>query len=125
MSYYTPKKVDSNQPELVKLLRQLGFSVLHLHEVGKGCFDLLVAKHGVNVLCEVKDGNKYPSQRRFTPQQEEFNFHWQGMRCVITCPSDCAKLSRYITEICIKLNMQPNDFYGFASEEEIYLPKLT
>ena len=38
-----PKRVDANQRTIVRALRSLGFSVLHLHAVGRGCPDLLVA----------------------------------------------------------------------------------
>lgn len=47
-------KADKNQPEIVEALRMAGCVVQHLHTVGRGVPDLLVSKHGVNYLIEVK-----------------------------------------------------------------------
>ena len=47
-------RVDTNQAEIVAELRIRGFRVLHLHMVGNGCPDILIAKHGYQVLVEIK-----------------------------------------------------------------------
>lgn len=47
-------KADANQPEIVDTLRAAGCVVQHLHTVGRGVPDLLVSRHGVNYLIEVK-----------------------------------------------------------------------
>jgi hypothetical protein len=66
-------KVDVNQPEIVMALRAVGASVQHLHEVGKGCPDLLVVYRKKLYLLEVKakDG-------KLTPQQEKWHQNWNG-----------------------------------------------
>ena len=71
-------KVDDNQAGIVRDLRQAGCCVLSLAAVGQGCPDLLVYRHatGLLYLCEVKDGDKYPSQRKLTPQQVSFHQDW-------------------------------------------------
>ena len=71
-------KVDANQADIVKGLRRIGCSVLPLHAVGQGCPDLLVARSGNTMLMEIKDGNKPPSQRKLTPDQEAFHERWHG-----------------------------------------------
>lgn len=71
-------KVDDNQREVVAALRAAGATVQHLHAVGAGCPDLLVGYHGVNYLLEVKDGNKPPSKRKLTPDQEVWHRDWRG-----------------------------------------------
>jgi hypothetical protein len=71
-------KVDDNQKEIVKALRTLGCSVQHLHSVGAGCPDLLVGYKGFNILLEVKDGNKSPSQQKLTPDQVIWHRDWRG-----------------------------------------------
>jgi len=71
-------KVDDNQKEIVKALRTLGCSVQHLHNVGAGCPDLLVGYKGFNILLEVKDGNKSPSQQKLTPDQIIWHRDWRG-----------------------------------------------
>ena len=47
-------KVDANQAEIVKALRQVGMSVLSLAPMGKGCPDLLVADDDSYFLIEVQ-----------------------------------------------------------------------
>ena len=42
-------KIDDNQPEIVKALREIGCSVQSLASVGGGCADLLVGYQGINV----------------------------------------------------------------------------
>ena len=71
-------KVDDNQQEIVRLLRQLGCSVKSLAAVGGGCPDLLVGTQGKNLLIEIKDGNKSPSRRKLTTDQQEFHSTWDG-----------------------------------------------
>ena len=71
-------KIDNNQPEIVKLFRKLGASVQHIHRVGQGCPDLAVGFRGKSYLFELKDGNKPPSQRKLTPDEEKWHIEWEG-----------------------------------------------
>lgn len=48
------RRTDSNQPEIVAALRDVGATVQDLHEVGKGCPDILVGYRGVNYVMEIK-----------------------------------------------------------------------
>lgn len=68
------KRVDINQKAIVEQLRSMGVSVFHLHEVGKGCPDLLVGMNDVTYLVEIKKDAK----ATFTPQQIEFQGNWKG-----------------------------------------------
>lgn len=72
------KKIDATQVAIVKALRDYGCSVTHLHEVGRGCPDLLVGIHGRTGLLELKDGAKPPSARKRTPQQVTWWMEWKG-----------------------------------------------
>lgn len=87
-------KVDRNQTAIVKALRAVGCSVQPLHAVGKGCPDLLVGvpeRSAVGsffrprrmVCLEVKDGDKPPSERRLTPDQEKWHAQWRGPAVVV------------------------------------------
>lgn len=71
-------KVDDNQQEIVRCLRQAGCNVLSLAAVGQGCPDLLVYRHATGLLymLEVKDGDKPPSRQRLTPHQVKFHETW-------------------------------------------------
>lgn len=81
-------RVDDNQKQIVEVFRKSGFTVLHLHAVGQGCPDLLVAKHGKNVLVEVKDGKKPPSKQKLTPAQQSFHQAWRGQIMIVRSISD-------------------------------------
>lgn len=78
-----PKKVDSNQPEIVRGLRAVGATVQHLHEVGQGCPDILVGFRGVNYLIEIKDGDKVPSKRKLTDRELVWHSWWLGRVAII------------------------------------------
>lgn len=72
------KRVDDNQKEIVRQLRQLGISVRHLHTIGQGCPDLLLGYRRMNFLIELKDYKKKKSQKKLTGDEEEFFKTWRG-----------------------------------------------
>lgn len=71
-------KIDANQPEIVKGLRQAGAFVQSLAAVGNGCPDLMVGFRGVTLAMEIKDGSKPPSERRLTKDQLAWHAAWLG-----------------------------------------------
>ena len=85
-------KADANQGEIVQALRQMGASVQHLHTVGAGCPDLLVGFRGVNLLVEVKDGEKVPSKRKLTPDEERWHDNWRGQVAIVESVDDAVAL---------------------------------
>ncbi len=92
-----PRRVDANQVEIVAEFRRQGCSVLHLHTIGKGCPDILVgmktSKYGkVNILVEIKDGSKPPSQRKLTPDEAQFHQDWLGIVATVTSLDDVRSL---------------------------------
>lgn len=77
-------KVDANQKEIVAAFRKFGCSVLPLHSIGHGCPDILVSRsEHKTVLVEIKDGNKAPSARVLTKDQEKFHSTWRGRICIV------------------------------------------
>jgi hypothetical protein len=82
------KRVDNNQTQIVKALRDMGCTVEHLHAVGKGCPDIIVGFKARNFLLEIKDGDK----KVLTPDQ--FNWHrlWKGQVNVVTNIDDAKNL---------------------------------
>lgn len=81
-------KVDANQSDIVKALRAVGATVQVLSDVGKGCPDLLVGRAGKNYLLEIKDGDKFKSKRKLTPDQIEWHQEWCGQVAVVECVDD-------------------------------------
>ncbi len=78
MSSYA-KKVDTNQPAIVKCLREAGYELRHLHMVGNGMPDLLVcSKSGINVLLEVKQNGE-----ELTEPEREFHQEWPGPKEIV------------------------------------------
>jgi hypothetical protein len=81
-------RIDGNQNEIVKHLRDHGASVQILSMVGKGCPDILVgwttaAGVRLNVIMEIKDGNAPQSQQRLTPDEERWFENWKGAAAVV------------------------------------------
>jgi hypothetical protein len=79
-------RVDDNHAAIAAALRQTGCTVLSLAPIGQGCPDLLVGRGGVwgmNLLLEIKDGDKSPSRRELTPDQETFLQSWNGPIAVV------------------------------------------
>ena len=85
-------KIDANQPLIVRALRDAGASVLHLHELGHGCPDILVGKDGRNVLMEIKDPCRKPSERKLTDDEQEFHGLWRGQVKVVETAEEALRL---------------------------------
>lgn len=76
-------KVDANQPAIVAALRKMGATVQPLHSVGQGCPDILVGWKSLNLLLEIKDGDKPPSHRKLTTDQMIWHRDWRGSVYVV------------------------------------------
>jgi hypothetical protein len=98
-------KIDANQTQIVRELEGLGCSVWSLAREGGGCPDLLVgfvvkeileyfgidaspahihpSPEGMNLLLEVKDGDKKPSAQKLTPDQRKWHAGWKGQVAVV------------------------------------------
>ena len=80
----TAAKIDANQVEIVKALREAGATVQSLAAIGKGCPDILVGVNGCTLLMEIKDGSKAPSARKLTDDQLTWHSKWTGgTLCVV------------------------------------------
>lgn len=80
---FRAKKIDRNQPEIVKALRDAGCSVQVLSDAGKGVPDLLVGYMDGNYLLEVKDGLAPKADRQLTPRQVKWHREWKGSVIVV------------------------------------------
>jgi hypothetical protein len=105
-------KIDANQTQIVRELEGLGCSVWSLAREGKGCPDLLVGFRAgdvvvwaldsprpsteildrrVNLLMEIKDGDKKPSEQKLTPDQRKWHAGWKGQVVVVHSASEAVK----------------------------------
>lgn len=85
-------RIDSNQAEIVEVLRRAGASVQSLAALGKGCPDLLIGFQGRNYLAEVKDGGKRPSARRLTGNEQQWLDRWTGQAAVVENEIDALRM---------------------------------
>ena len=85
-------KVDANQKQIVTALRDAGCSVQSLAATGRGVPDLLVGRDGKNLLLEIKDGSKRPSERKLTPDQKTWHSAWRGQIHVVNNPDEALEL---------------------------------
>ena len=88
----TAARVDANQTAVVKYLRQCGMSAEVLSAVGKGCPDLIVGFHGLNILLEIKDGAKSPSKQSLTVAEADWHAAWGGQVTIATSPEEAASI---------------------------------
>lgn len=72
------RKIDTNQPELVKQMRKLGMTVFITSMVGQGYPDLSASIGGKNFLFEVKNPANPPCERQLTPDEQHFFDTWKG-----------------------------------------------
>jgi len=85
-------KVDSNHGVIRDAFRSMGCSVADTFQLGGGFPDMVVAISGVNVLVEVKDGDKPPSARRLTKDEQEFRDGWGGPYEIVETIEDAHRL---------------------------------
>lgn len=121
---YQASRTDENQPEIVSAFRKLGYTVACLHAVGEGIFDLLIAKHGLVMSVEVKDGRRDLSARQFTTKQRKWNFSWQGMRCVAKCLDDVMAIDGQFTAIIKQIKAAGIELKVDGCQDIIYYPSL-
>lgn len=94
MSY--SHKIDANQNEVVKSLRQLpGISVRVTSMVGDGCPDLIIGYKAMNYLIELKDEKKIPSKKKLTEPEEKFHQSWTGQINVCENLDEILKVINY------------------------------
>jgi hypothetical protein len=71
-------RLDANHHEIAGAFVDLGCSVRSLAAVGGGMTDLIVGLPGINILVEVKNGEKPPSAQKLTDDQVKFHAEWKG-----------------------------------------------
>lgn len=81
-------RIDGNHRPVVEALTKATMRVQSLASMGKGVPDLLVGWRGVNVLLEVKDGTRKPSERTLTADERDWHATWGGQVAVVETPEE-------------------------------------
>lgn len=75
------RRVDENQAQIVKELREAGYSCLDIHIIGGGAPDLIVSQQGgMTVLVEIKASWK----KNLTDDERDFFLTWGGDKIIAT-----------------------------------------
>lgn len=97
-------KIDQNQNDIVRTLRDVGASVQSLAAIGQGCPDLLV---GVidrdtgerrNYLLEVKNPSVPKSDQALTEHEERWEENWAGQYTVVRTPEEALRVVGALAE---------------------------
>ena len=112
-------KVDANHGEIVEaLLSVSGVTVHSLAALGGGVPDLLVGARGLTYLVEIKDGEKYPSDRTLTPDQRRWIKRWTGSPVMVLL--DASKARSW----ALRIAAAPSTYAGvFGRADENYRPR--
>ena len=92
-----PKKTDRNQAAIVAALREIpGVSVQDLHEVGRGCPDILVGYRGFTWRGSYVNNNwvfeiKVPGGK-LNDREREWHAIWRGPAAVITSADEALRI---------------------------------
>lgn len=76
-------RIDENQKQIVRFLRDMGVSVSVTSATGRGFPDLVCGYKGKNILLELKDGKKPISAQSLTPEQHIWHYDWKGQVAVV------------------------------------------
>jgi hypothetical protein len=86
------RRIDTNQPQLVKQMRQVGMSVFVTSMIGKGFVDCVCGYRGINFLLEIKDPSQPPSKRKLTDDEQAFHDSWRGNTHVVETIFDVMRI---------------------------------
>jgi hypothetical protein len=98
---YQIRRTDANQKAVVARFRKLGAKVLILSQVGNGVPDIAIGLLRSNstpwcAFVEIKDGSKFPSQRKLTPDEQKFHDEWEGFVHIINNEQDVDLLVEWV-----------------------------
>lgn len=98
---YRARRIDANQPAMVKFLRDRSISVAITASLGNGFPDLVIGlPNRITCLVEIKDGSKPPSARKLTPDEQAFHDGWQGEIAIVATLDELeALIDRLMTRV--------------------------
>lgn len=87
------KRTDANHKHIIDQLRKIpNLSVFSTHTIGKGFPDIVVGFNNKNYLIEIKDGDKFKSQKKLTAAEVKFHFDWYGQVSICESVTDILKV---------------------------------
>jgi len=89
-------KVDRNQAEIVRALRQAGASVQPMHTLGQGVPDLLVGYRCKNFIMEIKNPKQSKRDQLLTPDEKAWHYDWKGTAWIVKSAEEALKLLQEI-----------------------------
>ena len=90
-------RVDKNQKEIAQAFKSLGYSVAYIHTLKSGIGDIIVGKHEMNFIIEIKDGKAPPSKKKLTDKEKEFKGSWKGQHTIIESIEEVIKFNDEIS----------------------------
>lgn len=88
------KRIDENQPAIVKALEDSGCTVQSLSAMGVGVPDLIVGRAGANYFIEIKNPDKPKADRQLNPTQVKWHDNWKGQCDVAYTVDDALRIVR-------------------------------
>lgn len=82
------KRKDANHNDIQNYLLERGWSVHDTSALGFGFPDALVGKPEFCAVVEIKDGDKPPSARKLTKDEQDFKDTWTGPYVLALSPED-------------------------------------
>jgi Holliday junction resolvase len=86
---YQAKRTDYNQAAIVAALRKAGCTVTSLHEVGRGCPDIVVGYQGRNYLLEIKNPQ---TKGKLNDLQIQWHSRWRGQVATVWTVEDAFRV---------------------------------
>lgn len=84
----TTRRKDGNHESVMEALRAASMRPHSTSALGCGFPDIVVGFRGVNVMLEVKDGDKPPSGRVLTAEEVKFHDTWAGQIAIVNSPEE-------------------------------------
>lgn len=91
-------RVDENQTNIIQKFRGAGYSVAVTSNLGSGFPDLVVGKYGINLLIEIKDGDKPPSKRKLTEDEERWHQAWRGTVLIVETEEHIEEIDQWLKD---------------------------
>ena len=97
-------RVDDNQTNIVQKFKGAGYSVAITSNLGNGFPDIVVGKCGINLLIEIKDGDKPPSRRKLTEDELRWHTAWRGTVLIVENEQDVEEIDQWLKDTFPNLN---------------------